>query len=137
MGTWIQQKNIDVLSHYLKIGWLDFLSSKWKGVERLAAGERWLRDFHHAGFDIRTIDPSKPRVDCEGFKPNSERRERAEDFFRRASRTIPKDFFITVSNVCLENKQFVGKQDERYAVKTDLVRGLDYLCDFYFGKKLY
>ena len=137
MGTWIQQKNIDVLGHYLKIGWLDFMASKWKGVDRMAAGERWQRDFHNAGFDIRTIDPSKPRVDCEGFKQPSERRERAEDSFRRASRVIPKDFFATVFNVCLDNRQFVGKQDERYAVKMDLVRGLDYLCDFYFGKKLF
>ena len=133
---WEQKKNFDALGHYLKIGWLDFMASRWKGIDRLAAGERWQRDFHNAGFDVRTIDPSKPRVDCQGFRQPSDKRERAENSFRRATRTLPRDFYPTVHKVCLENKTFKGTQEERYAVKKDLVRGLDYLCDYYFKRQI-
>lgn len=132
---WIQRMRVNALDHYEKLDWLDFMARKWKAEDRKKAGQTWFRDFHEMGGNIKTIDPSKPRVDCQGFRRPSDERSRAEDSFYKAAKAIPKDFHETLWNVCIENKIFKGTQSETFAIKKDLVRGLDYLCDFYVAKK--
>lgn len=132
---WIRKMRVNALDHYDKRKWLDFMAHKWKAADRKRAGETWFKDFHEMGGNVKTIDPSKPRVDCQGFRQPSDERSRAEVDFYKASRVIPKDFHETVWNVCIENKVFKGSQSETFAVKKDLIRGLDYLCDFYAGRK--
>lgn len=122
---------VDILEHYSKVGWLDFMANKWKCEDRLRAGESWRRDFFDAGFELRTIDPSKPRVDCQGFKTPNIKRRLAEARYLKALKFLPRDYVLTVRKVVIENKALEGSQLEKYALKCDLVRGLDYLCDFY------
>jgi hypothetical protein len=128
---------VDALERYSKLGWLDFEVKKWKSVDRYRAGETLRKDYFNAGFEIKTIDPSKPRVDCQGFKEPNEVRMQAEIRYFKALKSIPKEFFVAVRDVVIDNKLFEGNQLEKYALKRDLVRGLDYLCDFYSAKKTY
>lgn len=122
---------VDALEHYNKLGWLDFGVKKWRAVDRYRAGEYLRRDFFDAGFEIRTIDPSKPRVDCQGFKTPNDKRQIAESRYFKALKSIPRDFEPIIRAVVVENKLLKGNQSEKFALKLDLVRGLDYLCDFY------
>lgn len=122
---------VDALERYNKLGWLDFEIKKWRAVDRYRAGECLRRDFFDAGFEIKTIDPSKPRVDCQGFKTPSDHRSRAEARYFKALKSVPKDFEPTIRRVLIDNKLLDGTQIEKFALKRDLVRGLDYLCDFY------
>jgi hypothetical protein len=122
---------VDALEHYNKLGWLDFNVKKWKATDRYMVGEFLRRDYFNAGFEIKTIDPSKPRVDCQGFKIPNDERQAAESRYLNALKYIPRDFVPVVRRVVIENKLIEGTQIEKYALKLDLVRGLDYLCDFY------
>ena len=122
---------VDALERYNKLGWLDFEVKKWRAVDRYEAGESLRSDFFDAGFELRTIDPSKPRVDCQGFKTPNEHRQLAEARYFKALNSIPRDFEPTVRRVLIDNKLLEGSQIEKFALKRDLVRGLDYLCDFY------
>lgn len=122
---------VDALERCNKWGWLDLEVTKWRAVDRYRAGELLRKDFFDAGFEIRTIDPSKIRVDCQGFKTPSEIRQNAEVRYLKALKSIPKEFATVVRRVVIDNQVFEGNQLEKYALKIDLVRGLDYLCDFY------
>lgn len=126
---------VDALEHYYKVGWFDFKVGKWKDIDRLTAGTRWRKDCYEAGLYVRTIDPSKPRVDCQGFKQPSDKRDKAESRFRDALRAIPADYLRVMHNICIENRVFEGSREEKLITKYDLVRGLDYLCDHYTRKR--
>lgn len=122
---------VDALERCSKMGWLDFLTSKWKAEDRYRAGESLRQDFFDAGFELRTIDPSKPRVDCQGFKSPNEKRKKAEVRYLKALKSVPRDFVKVVRDVVIENKLIEGDRYSQYLMKCDLARGLDYLCDFY------
>lgn len=122
---------VDMLERCSKLGWLDFEVRKWRAEDRYKAGESLREDFFDAGFELKTIDPSKPRVDCQGFKTPNEHRQKAEARYLKALKSIPKEFVGVVRDVVIENKKLEGSQEKKYALKLDLVRGLDYLCDFY------
>jgi hypothetical protein len=126
---------VDALDRCNKLGWLDIEVRKWRAVDRHRAGEKLREDYFNAGFEMTTIDPSKIRVDCQGFKTPSEARRNAEERYFRALKYIPKEFASVVRRVVIENKVFEGNQLEKYALKIDLVRGLDYLCDFYSSNR--
>lgn len=127
--------NVDALERYYKIRWLEFEAKRWRPEDRLRAGTILRNDFFKAGFELKTLDPSKPRVDCMGFKEPSEKRERAENRFRQAVRAIPREFWCAVQTVCLENKTYAGERSLTNVFKADLCRGLDYLCEFYTKKE--
>lgn len=126
---------VDALQRYYNIHWLEFETKRWRAEDRLRAATLLRNDFYLSGFELKTIDPSKPRVDCQGFKQPSERRIEAENRFRSAIKIVPVDFWPMVRLVCLENKIFIGSKYERHTARADLCRGLDYLCDFYTRKK--
>lgn len=122
---------VDALERYSKLGWLDYMTGKWRAEDRYRAGESLRKDFFDAGFELKTIDPSKPRVDCQGFKTPNEARKKAETRYLKALKTLPKDFVKVVRDVVIENKLIDGDRYAKHQLKCDLVRGLDYLCDFY------
>lgn len=126
---------VDALERCNKWGWLDLEVRKWRAVDRYRAGEKLREDFFNAGYEITTIDPSKVRVDCQGFKEPNEMRQNAEVRYLKAMKSMPREFAAVVRRVVIENKVFEGNQLKKYALKLDLVRGLDYLCDFYTSYK--
>lgn len=120
------------LDYCYRIGWLAINQKKWKDIDRHRAGCVLRESFLASGLDLKAAS-YEPRIDTFGFKEPSDKRMRAEDFFRKAIRSMPKDFAPVVLKVCVENKVISGKN--LIVDKYDLCRGLDYLCDFLQKKR--
>lgn len=127
-----------ILERYYQTGVLGIEEGRWKAVDRLRAGTLLFRDFVKSGRIIRTLDPSRPRVDCKGFRQPTEAREIAEDRFNKAVRSVSFCNWAIMQHVVIEKERIPVKNKSRemvYALKRDLCRGLDELCDFYAGRK--
>lgn len=125
-------KDACALDYCYRIGWLAINQKKWQAVDRHRAGAVLRESFLASGLDLKASS-FEPRVDSSGVRQPSDKRMRAEDYFRKAIRCMPRDFAPVVLQVCVENKVITGKN---IAVdKVDLCRGLDYLCDFIVQKK--
>lgn len=120
------------LDYCYRIGWLDIAQKKWKALDRQHAGNVLREAFLNSGLSLKACG-YEPRVDTFGVKEPSDSRSRAEDFFRKAIRCLPKDFAPVVLQVCIDNKIISGK--DLLVQKYDLCRGLDYLCDFLQKKR--
>lgn len=125
-------KDACALDYCYRMGWLAINQKKWQALDRQHAGYVLQGMYRASGLDIHASN-YEPRVDSFGFKEPSEKRKKAENYFRQAIRCIPKDFFPVVARVVLENKVISGKNIQ--VDKWDLCRGLDYLCDFIVQKK--
>lgn len=132
-----KKKQDYALMKYYKRGWLDKNVNKWYGLDRLGAGLQLAQDFTDSGFSLSTIDFTRERIDCSGFRTPSDFRQKAEQRFREAIRAITdKFYFRAVQHVVIEGKTFTGlSQEELITKKIDLQRGLDCLCEYY-SKKL-
>lgn len=126
-----------VLERYYTTGVLSIEEGRWKAADRLRAGTLLWRDFVRAGKIMHTMDPSRPRVDCKGLKRAPEAQEIAQDRFNKAIRCVSFCNWAIVQHVVLEKERIPVKNKSReqvYALKRDLVRGLDELADFYAQK---
>ena len=128
-----------ILERYYQTGVLSIEEGRWRAEDRLRAGTLLYRDFVKSGRIIRTMDPSRPRVDCQGFKHPSESREVAEDRFNKAIRNVSFCNWAIVQHVALEKERIPVKGKSRemvYALKRDLCCVLYEFCDFYFAIKM-
>lgn len=125
-------KDACALDYCYRIGWLAVAEKKWKAIDRHKAGGILRQAYLDAGLNIKASS-YEPRVDTFGVKEPSDARSRAEDFFRGAIRSLPRDFAPVVLSVCVENTIITGK--DLIVQKYDLCRGLDYICDFIIQKK--
>ena len=125
-------KDACALDYCFRIGWLSVAQKKWRDIDRQKAGNILREAYLSAGLNLKAIN-YEPRVDTFGVKEPSDARSKAEDFFRKAVRSLPKDFAPVVLQVCIENKVISGK--DLIVQKYDLCRGLDYLCDFLQKKR--
>lgn len=123
----------NVLDYYVKKGWLKYEQNIWQPLDRYSAAMQLLKDFTNAGIDIKTIDFTRERIDCGGFREPSDFRMRAENRFRKAIRAIDDVNYLRAVHKCvLQNQQFCPKcKIDLTVCKSDLVRGLDKLCDYY------
>lgn len=136
------EKNPTVLEIYEQRGWLDKISSRWSGKDRLDVGT-WIRNIHEkSGLGkVSAIDYTKERVDC-SLNLHAGINENMEALFFKATKFIPKEFRESVIKVCCDNeylkasgKTINEKKADRHLQIVDLCRGLDYLVEFRLFRK--
>ena len=136
IGSGVYKMN--VLERYAAAGYLDFGAKKYTAVDRVGAGKRLYRDFYLSGVQsVGAIDMSRIRVDGQGNIEETSRRLHHLDCYQKAMAVVPSEFWPTVRRVCLEDKPLKAQgtkldiKRQLYALRVDLCRGLDRLCDFY------
>ena len=131
----MSKKEEDQLTRYYDNGTLEIDRKRWQAEDRLRAGKSLYDLFYEAGFCMKSLDPSKIRVDVTGFKAAPEAKMIAENLFRKAIRSVPREFMSMINLVVLENEKITANDRELvFLAKWRLCKGLDYLCD-YFAKK--
>lgn len=120
------------LHRYYLNGTLEIDRKNWQAQDRENAGDALFELYYKAGFCIKCLDPSKIRVDITGYKATPESKAIAENLFRKAIRSVPKEFMSMINLVVLEDKKIAAKDRELvYLAKWRLCKGLDYLCEHF------
>lgn len=139
MGRSVYKMN--TLERYATVGYLNFGAKRYTAIDRVGAGKRLYRDFYLSGVQsVGAVDMSKIRVDGMGSIEESSRRLHHLDCYQKAMAVVPSEFWPVVRRVCLEDKPLKAQgtkldiKRQLYALRVDLCRGLDRLCDFYMGR---
>lgn len=138
----IENKKPSVLEVYQKIGYLEYGNKRWSSDDRVKVGNYIHDDYYLATHGIQAIDYGKEKVDCFGFKFESEKVLEAKERFARAMKSIPLEFRKIVFRVCCEDQRIQeDKQLTRWNRKLYLVTqaqllslGLDRLIRHYLKR---
>lgn len=139
-----KERRLSALEYYYNRGDLEYSSSVWSGLDRLSAGQQLAGDFDDGCFeDVRAIDLAKIRVDGGGNGVLPEKVMDARKRYFDAMQNIPTEYWDVVRTAVIENrlisvaakKGSLRHRNEMYLQKHCLRVGLDYLIEFYVGRK--
>ena len=128
----------NTLERYEAKGYLD--EGKYDSQQLLAAGMRLWRDFYLSGVSsVSANDVSKVRVDGCGNGTESDTMLLAKQRFNRACKSVPYEFWGTVSKVCCDDQDLIGeikgntrqKLYQKFLIASLLKMGLARLVEHY------
>jgi hypothetical protein len=99
------------LERYEAKGYLD--GEKYDSIQLMGAGKKLWKDFSLAHiYGVKANDVSKVRVDGGGGYTDSETKTFAEDRYRKACKSLPREFKDVVTNVCCFDIDIIGEITE-------------------------
>ena len=130
---------LNTLERYARDGWLDFGDKRYSALDRVSAGNRLGKDFYLARLEpVCANDVRKVKVDGHGSAVLPEKVLEARDRFNKAMLSVPHEFWLVVSRVCCEDKDFAytivserQRSHQKHVYSTLLCFGLDRLIGYY------
>lgn len=131
-----------VLETWHSKGWLELDHSRFSGDDRLRFGLKFIGDYQYLRrSQITTVSLENNKINVSS-RIQSDNLLDAIDRYRKALRSIPREFWPMVRRICLEDlpPEYPASISDRkkaylsFLYRTDLCRGLDYVIEAYTHK---